>query len=89
MTCSLFYLKYLINVLLAKVSDTDLLVAQNRVDNIISLEFPSGYIESGESYIKASSRELLDETGYITDSLYFMDSYYSQLGIDSSISLSE
>ena len=29
-----------------------ILVSQNRIDNKISLEFPSGYIEEGETYIE-------------------------------------
>ncbi len=62
-----------------------LLVAQNRIDNIVSLEFPSGYIEYGEAYIKGAIRELLEETGYVSNSVQHLDSYYSQLGIDSSI----
>lgn len=62
-----------------------ILVAQNRINNKVSLEFPSGYIEDGETYIEGASRELLEETGYVSDSIHHLDSYYSQLGIDSSI----
>ena len=63
-----------------------ILVSQNRIDNKISLEFPSGYIEEGETYIEGAVRELLEETGYVSDSVSYLDYYYSQLGIDSSIS---
>ena len=73
-------------IVIAITSDNKyILVAQNRIDNKVSLEFPSGYIEDGETYIEGAVRELLEETGYVSDSIYHLDSYYSQLGIDSSI----
>ena len=62
-----------------------ILLAQNRIDNKVSLEFPSGYIEDGETCIEGAVRELLEETGYVSNSVNYLDSYYSQLGIDSSI----
>ena len=73
-------------IVIAITSDNKyILVAQNRVNNKVSLEFPSGYIEEGETYIEASTRELLEETGYTPEAIEHLDSYYSQLGIDSSI----
>jgi ADP-ribose pyrophosphatase len=62
-----------------------LLVAQNRVDNKVSLEFPSGYIEDGETFIEAAIRELVEETGYVTNSVHYLDFFYSEPGINSSM----
>ena len=73
-------------IVIAITNDNNfLLVAQNRVDNIVSLEFPSGYIEEGETCTEAATRELLEETGYVPESTITLDTYYSQLGIDSAI----
>ena len=62
-----------------------LLVIQNRVKNIVSIEFPSGYIEENESIKAAASRELQEETGYYSNNIEIIDNYYSAIGIDSSI----
>ena len=62
-----------------------LLVTQNRINEITTLEFPSGYIEENESIIEAGTRELLEETGYYSDNIQIIDTYYTSLGIDSSL----
>ena len=62
-----------------------LLVSQNRINKTVTLEFPSGYIEDGESIIDASMRELLEETGYYSCDIRKLDSYYNSIGIDGSI----
>ena len=62
-----------------------LLVSQNRINQLTTLEFPSGYVESQESVIDASQRELLEETGYVAENVVMLDSYYAQAGIDSSL----
>jgi len=62
-----------------------LLVSQNRVNGMTTLEFPSGYVEDNETVTQASIRELLEETGYLSYNIKLIDSYYSQIGIDSSI----
>lgn len=67
------------------VENKYLLVIQNRVDQITSIEFPAGYIEEGESIEEAANRELLEETGYLSEKVEVMDHYYAQLGIDSGI----
>lgn len=73
-------------IIIAKTMNNKyLIVIQNRVDNIISVEFPSGYIEEKESVTDAAKRELLEETGYTTNNIILLDSYYTQLGIESSI----
>ncbi len=65
--------------------DKYLLVAQNRINNMTTLEFPSGYIEPNESIIEASARELLEETGYTSYDIKPIDSYCAQPSIDSGI----
>lgn len=62
-----------------------ILVSQNRINEMTTLEFPSGYIEENENIIEASARELLEETGYIASYIEQIDSYYTQISIDSSI----
>ena len=66
-------------------NDKYLIVIQNRINGITSVEFPSGYIEENESIEIAANRELKEETGYISNNIYILDSYYTQLGIDSGI----
>ena len=62
-----------------------LLVIHPRVclpgDGKISIEIPAGYIESGEDSKIAAKRELEEETGYTTDNIFKVDSYYPSLGI--------
>ncbi len=65
--------------------DKYLLVVQNRISGIVSVEFPAGYIEEGEDVLVAAKRELLEETGYTSDDLYLLDTYRSSLGIDGSV----
>ena len=62
-----------------------LLVSQNRINKTVTLEFPSGYVENGESIIDASTRELLEETGYYSDDIRLIDSYCNSVGVDGSI----
>ena len=72
-------------IIVARTSDEKyLLVVQNRINGIVSVEFPSGYIEEGEDSIVAANRELQEETGYVSDNIVLLDSYYSSLGIDGS-----
>ena len=54
--------------------DKYLLVAQNRINGMTTLEFPAGYIEENESVTEASLRELLEETGYVSSNIKQIDS---------------
>lgn len=73
-------------LIIAKTHDDKyLIVIQNRINGITSVEFPSGYIEENESIEIAANRELEEETGYISNDIYILDNYYTQLGIDSGI----
>lgn len=61
-----------------------LIVIQPRVelptDTKINIELPAGYIEEGESSIDSGIRELLEETGYTSNDVTLVDSYYTSLG---------
>ena len=53
------------------IDDKYIMVFQNRVDNIVSCEFPSGYVEKDEDIVLAALRELEEETGYIGEFLNY------------------
>ena len=64
-----------------------IIVIQPRVslptENKISIELPAGYIEIDEKCIDAAKRELEEETGYTSNNLVLLDSYYPSLGASS------
>ena len=70
-------------IVVRTVDDKYLLVFQNRVDNIVSCEFPSGYIEEGEDPIVGALREVKEETGYISNEARVLDTFISSIGTES------
>lgn len=70
------------------VSITDdnqyIITLQNRMNEKMIAEFPSGYIEPSESPIEAAKRELMEETGYSSDNVFIIDEVYTSPGIDNS-----
>ncbi len=57
-----------------------IMVFQNRIDNIVSCEFPSGYIEENEDVIKGALREVREETGYVSDEAEILDEFIPNIG---------
>ncbi len=71
-------------VITRTINNKYVLVVQNRVDENVSIEWPSGYIEENEEVEKASKREVQEETGYIGDEAVVLDSVISSIGTENS-----
>lgn len=71
-------------IILTRTLDNKYLVVfQNRVNNIVSAEFPSGYIEDDEEPIKGALREVKEETGFISDKAVILDKFIPNIGTES------
>ena len=66
-------------------SGKTILVIQPRIltKNKISVEFPAGYIDDGESPEEAALRELKEETGYVPKEMIKLAEYYQDQGCSS------
>lgn len=68
-------------VIVAKNKDKILMVRQYRYPlRDVSLELPAGKLERGENPDEASKRELLEETGYVSDSWKSLGYIYTTPG---------
>lgn len=65
--------------------DKTIIAVEPRVftKNTVGVGLPAGYIEEGEKPIDAAKRELLEETGYISDDLVEVGSFYQDQGCSS------
>ncbi|MDD4831367.1 MAG: NUDIX hydrolase [Bacilli bacterium] len=59
-----------------------LMVIEPRVftKDTVAINFPAGYIKKDELPIESAKRELLEETGYVSDDWIKIDSYYQDEG---------
>ena len=71
-------------VITKTIDNKFLLVFQNRVENVVSIEFPSGYIEDKEEITEAAKREVLEETGYLIENIKLIDTFIPNIGTESS-----
>jgi len=54
----------------------------------VAVSFPAGYIEKDEKPIDAAKRELREETGYVSDNIIYLDSYYQDEGVSAAYNYS-
>ena len=68
-------------------NDEVLTVIEPRVftELTVGVGFPAGYIENGEDVRVGALRELREETGYTTNNLIEMDSFYQDEGCSSAL----
>ena len=73
-------------VIIPVTKDNDfLLVVQPRpVKEGVLIEFPAGYIEDKENPLLSAKRELIEETGYHSDNIKYLDSFYQDQGCSDS-----
>lgn len=71
-------------VITRTIDNKYLIVFQNRVNNNVSAEFPSGYIEPNEDVLQGSLREVEEETGYSSTSAILLDTTIPNIGTEMS-----
>lgn len=66
---------------ITKDNDTLLIVQpRNNTKESVCVEFPAGYIEEKENPIDAAKRELIEETGYVSETMKLLKHYYQDQG---------
>lgn len=68
-------------------NDEVLTVIEPRVftELTVGIGFPAGYIESGEDAKDGAIRELREETGFVTDNMLELDSFYQDEGCSAAL----
>jgi len=51
----------------------------------VGVGFPAGYIEKGENQVDGALRELKEETGYVPEKIFEIDSFYQDEGCSSAL----
>lgn len=59
------------NIVMICDPDTDMVVAQRRVNSWKGVAFPGGHLENGESMTESAAREVFEETGLTVTDLKF------------------
>lgn len=74
-------------IILPVVDDEILTIIEPRVftELTVGVGFPAGYIEKGEDGFTAALREFMEETGYTTDNIIELDSFYQDEGCSSAL----
>lgn len=74
-------------IIVPLIGDEILTVIEPRVftELTVGIGFPAGYIEDNELPSDAARRELLEETGYVAETLTQLDSFYQDEGCSASL----
>jgi len=51
----------------------------------VAVEFPAGMVDNGEEFIDAAKRELLEETGYVSENIKELEWHYQDQGCSNAI----
>lgn len=63
------------------------MIVQSRpnTEETVVVEFPAGMVDEGEDFKTSAERELLEETGYVADEIYELESHYQDQGCSKAI----
>lgn len=63
------------------------MIVQSRpnTEETVVVEFPAGMVDKDEDFKTAAEREFLEETGYVADEIYELESHYQDQGCSKAI----